>query len=392
MNYKYFEQNPKILIAVSGGVDSMVLLDKSIEYYKNQKVIVNNFIEVIHINHLTRGEENFKEYDLVKQKCQINNIKLHYFEFNYIQGNFQNEARKYRIKKYQELNDKYNYDYIVLGHHKDDLLENIMMNENAILPQIIHDYMKIDELKIIRPQLNEYKQEIYNYAQNHHVKYLEDSSNSSLKYLRNKIRNELKNKNEDQKEEIINKNKDKFNQYTYWYNFFIKQNENIKITTIDNPLILYSFIKSYDTSITLSNNKILDIYNLILKNKNFQYQLKENILLIVSYDYIYIKNQKEKLKFDIILNKKIKKGTNIFNGLKFNYNGDIDSNICIPKGDEKFIQGKVNKKLNRFFIDEKIHKCLRPIWPIIRNDKNQIIKVLRKNEVIMLYKLEDYEK
>ena len=96
---KILDKKKKYLIAVSGGVDSMCLL-----HYLNE----DGFnLEVVHINHQTRGMENQKEQELVEAFCDMNNINIYTYKFKHEGNNFHDQARKFRDRTFYELVKKH---------------------------------------------------------------------------------------------------------------------------------------------------------------------------------------------------------------------------------------------------------------------------------------------
>ena len=168
------------LLAVSGGVDSCVLFDL---------LIKNNInFQVVHINHHTRGLENEQEQHLVEMMCQENQIKLHLYNYRHQDGNFQQKARLFRLNNYNNIIKQEKLDGVILAHHLDDQVENILMNSKKIGYKLMEEITNYEQIKIYRPLLNYLKKEIINYAKINNIKYLEDSSNKLEKYKRNYYR------------------------------------------------------------------------------------------------------------------------------------------------------------------------------------------------------------
>lgn len=184
---KLFNRQDSLLVAVSGGVDSMVLLD--ILWHSGFQVMA------AHVNHGLRGAESDADQYLVVDYCSSRSIP---FEVMAVMpdtwqksGNFQEMARDLRYEWLQSLCQKHGYRYILTAHHRDDAVETFLMNltRGAGLHGLkgIHATMA----NIVRPMLHLSRQEIRHYAAEHKVPYREDSSNLSPKYVRNRIRNEV---------------------------------------------------------------------------------------------------------------------------------------------------------------------------------------------------------
>lgn len=177
--------NKKLLLAISGGIDSMVLLDLAVKSKLN--------FAVAHCNFQLRGEESDKDQEFVTAYCKKHQIQLHLKSFDtnqYASDNktsIQIAARELRYQWFFELKETLRFDYIVTAHHLDDNLETFMIN--LLRGTGIEGLVGIQENKgVIRPLLNFSKVEIEKYASDAHIKWREDASNASDNYLRNKLR------------------------------------------------------------------------------------------------------------------------------------------------------------------------------------------------------------
>tara|TARA_B100001559_G_scaffold58160_1_gene46716 strand:- start:446 stop:1741 length:1296 start_codon:yes stop_codon:yes gene_type:complete len=180
--------NKKILLAVSGGLDSMTLL----HLFSLTKL---NF-SIAHCNYNLRSNESLEDEFLVKKIAKKLKIELHIKNINtknYLNKNklsVQIAARKIRYDWFNSLIDKYHFSYIITAHHLDDQLETLLINIGR--GSGIEGLIGIPESKLLlRPLLNFTKKEILTYANDNNVIWNEDSSNSKNNYLRNSIRNLL---------------------------------------------------------------------------------------------------------------------------------------------------------------------------------------------------------
>jgi len=178
----------KLLVAVSGGIDSMVLLDLL------HKLKLN--IAIAHCNFQLRGEESNQDKEFVASVAQKNNIPFFLKDFNTTtfaeahKLSIQLAARKLRYDWFFELKQQYGFDYIVTAHHLDDSLETFFINLTRATG--LEGLLGIRENEsVIRPLLNFSKNNIQQYAVENQLAWREDASNASDKYLRNKIRHHL---------------------------------------------------------------------------------------------------------------------------------------------------------------------------------------------------------
>jgi len=185
--YNYIS-NKKLLLAVSGGIDSMVLLDLMLKNQMN--------IAIAHCNFSLRGAEGDLEQNFVADYCQKNNILLYIQQFDtkkYAEKNkksIQVAARELRYEWFFELKNKYKFDHIATAHHLDDSVETFFIN--LLRGTGIDGLLGIGENEtIIRPLSDFSRVEIEKYATQNNLKWCEDSSNKSDKYERNNLRNNI---------------------------------------------------------------------------------------------------------------------------------------------------------------------------------------------------------
>lgn len=174
------------ILAVSGGMDSMVLFDLFIQYKYN-------FV-VVHFNHQKRTE-SIKDHELVQSMCLAHQIPYHYIKLNIDEGNFQEISRNKRYEHLENIASKLQTNYIVTAHHLDDLAETILMRfvrgSNLLGYAAIQPKTVVDGFTYLRPLLNYSKDDIKAYQAIHNVAYLEDHTNLEDNYLRNRIRHHI---------------------------------------------------------------------------------------------------------------------------------------------------------------------------------------------------------
>ena len=177
------------LLAISGGIDSMVLAN----LFLSNKL---NFT-IAHCNFQLRGKESDGDQVFISKWCSENNVKLYDKKFsteNYCKNNkitIQMGARKLRYEWFEELINKGKHDFIVTAHHLDDQLETFIINSirGTGIDGLVGIPDKINE--IIRPLLMISKEEIIEFSKVNKIKYRKDSSNDKEDYLRNKIRHSV---------------------------------------------------------------------------------------------------------------------------------------------------------------------------------------------------------
>lgn len=183
------EANERFLLAVSGGVDSMVLLDLFSE--------TSYPFAVAHCNFQLRGKESDLDEKFVKSTCEELKVTFHKRRFetkkySKVHGvSTQMAARDLRFKWFESLCNEFGYDKIVLAHHLDDSIETFFLNLVRGTSLRGLRGIQVENDKLIRPLLTFSKEEILHYAKNEGLKWREDSSNQETYYKRNLIRHEL---------------------------------------------------------------------------------------------------------------------------------------------------------------------------------------------------------
>lgn len=184
-----FLNGKKLLLATSGGLDSMTLLHmfQRLDYE----------IAIAHCNFQLRGLESFGDQNFVQEYAISNKIPIFITQFDTkafakdYKLSTQVAARELRYNWFYELLETQNFDYILTAHHADDNLETFIINLSRGTGLDGLTGIPMQNEKVIRPFLQFSRDEIENYAKENNVNWREDSSNASDKYLRNKIRHNL---------------------------------------------------------------------------------------------------------------------------------------------------------------------------------------------------------
>lgn len=397
-----------VVVAVSGGPDSMALLSLLIEVKKKLSIK----IICAHVNHNMRIESK-QEKKMVEDYCLKNGIVFEYMEIlNYNKGNFHDEARKKRYDFFEKLIEKYQAKYLFTAHHADDLAETILirLNRGSTLKGYA-GFAKISKLgkySIVRPLINISKDDILSFVKQNEIPYAIDCSNLKDVYTRNRIRKYIIPKLKEENSNILNK----FYQFSEtlldYYNYvdkivlnkyglicddnsldvdkFKKEEELIRINILRKWL--HSYYKNEINKI--SNRHVNALYRLINSSKvNKMIELPNRILAYKTYDKVILEVKKQACDeyytiFDDSINlpngHTIKKvGTVKKNS---NYVCLLDSNeVSLPiyirtrrNGDKMSVKGMTGKrKVNDIFTDKKINLNDRDSWPIVVDSNDQII-------------------
>ena len=188
-NEELFNSSDKLILAVSGGVDSMVMLHL---FQQTQQDFV-----VAHCNFKLRGSESDMDEIFLRDYCAEKGIELYVKSFETKEYattkgiSVEMAARELRYEWFRKLLNTLQYDYLATAHHQDDLVETMLINLSrgtgirglsGIQPKTEH---------VIRPLLFANRMQIVNYAATEQIPFREDSSNDEIIFQRNLIRHKL---------------------------------------------------------------------------------------------------------------------------------------------------------------------------------------------------------
>ena len=184
-----FLKDKKLLIAISGGIDSVVLthLFYELEYS----------ISLAHCNFRLRGKESDGDEAFVEDLAKKLDIPVFIKKFDTLQFaseeklSVQLAARKLRYDWFNELLHQKQYDYLLTAHHADDAVETYLINLSRGTGLDGLTGIPKQNGKIIRPLLPFSREQIEKYAKEQNIDWREDSTNEETKYLRNKIRHKI---------------------------------------------------------------------------------------------------------------------------------------------------------------------------------------------------------
>ena len=396
-----FKPNDKILLAISGGIDSMVmahLFEKSVFRYG-----------IAHCNFSLRAEDSDLDEVLVQEYSNKTGVPFYSKKFNTIQEaktrkiSVQMAARELRYEWFEKLRNRHNYIYIAIAHNKDDVVETFLMN--IVRGTGIRGLSGIKAKKgtIIRPILFLTRKEIVKSQENNNIAFREDSSNSSLKYSRNKIRHvlipELEDMNPNFKnnllktisytsdateifiESIKEKKKSILKEQSGQITINIDSLKKLKFAST----YLYEFIKAYG----FSKEVIPDIFFNLDKTSGKQFYSKTHRLikdreqLIITlipkneFPIYHIEENCGEIKTPIHLSFNKEKTDNEFKPVNSKKTAYLDyDQVKFPLTLKKWEKGDKfqplglshHKKLSDFFIDEKVSLIEKEkAWLLVSN-------------------------
>ena len=410
-SYNYLKNiisdNDYVIIALSGGPDSMALLHLLLKLREEKSI---NII-CSHVNHgLSIESENEKVF--VEDYCKKNNLIFEYMKIeSYKKGFNEKDARNIRYEFFDKIMDKYKSKYLLTAHHGDDLIETILMRigrgsnlkgySGFSIISNRHNY------KLVKPLIYYTKDEIMEYIEKNNIPYVIDNSNLKDEYTRNRYRHNVLPFLKKEDKNIHNKYI-KFSEILLEYDRYVEKvtNDIIKKIYINNNLNIGEYLKLdrliqkrvldnilysiYGDDITyVSDGNTDEIHKLIISNKpNGSIKLPNNVNIIKQYDILsFNANDIDKVEYC----KELVSGLHI-NNYEFIFvdNEESDSNyICRLNsfdiksplkvrnrynGDRMTIKNfNGSKKIKDIFIDEKIPLNERNNIPIVVDGDDNII-------------------
>jgi len=186
LDNKLLNRDHKVIVAVSGGIDSVVML--------NLFILSGYSCAIAHCNFKLREEDSDLDETFVQELAEKNNIPFYSVSFNteeYAENNrisIQMAARELRYDWFEDLRNKLHYDYIATAHNKNDVVETFFINLSRGTGIRGLSGISAKSGRIIRPLLFLEREDIEKYAKSNNLSWREDISNSQTKYARNKIR------------------------------------------------------------------------------------------------------------------------------------------------------------------------------------------------------------
>ncbi|MBU2510892.1 tRNA lysidine(34) synthetase TilS [bacterium] len=186
--HNLLESNDKIIVSVSGGIDSVSLFCLLASFRR----IMNLELHVVHFHHGLRDASD-EEEAFVTELSSSEGIPCSVIRSDKFKGEkgLQNNARKWRYKHLQEILIRLKFNKIALGHHLDDLVETQLWKMMRGTSLFSLNPIKVSNPPYIRPLLNTPKKELKDYLERINQKWCEDQSNFSNDYTRNLIRNQI---------------------------------------------------------------------------------------------------------------------------------------------------------------------------------------------------------
>ena len=420
-------QQESYVLAVSGGVDSMVLLEQFIQLQKKYPIIIT----VVHIHHHLRKESDEEEV-MVREFCRKRNLSVdvyHWEEGSSQNSGIEEKARQFRYEKLKESQQKHHASYVVLAHHADDQAETVLMKltRGSTLEGIagMKPIRPFGEGYLIRPFLTMDKKVLYEYASIHQILYSEDTTNQSVAYTRNRFRQEMI--------PLFKKENPKFNQKIQEFTKTLQEQQELigtityqwmeqalvelpngwswnKDSYLKQPIGLQKVIlveMSKKIGGLLSTKNVSDIHKAILSDtsqlslnlpkgwifqKRYQqlFLVKKEVEAIVYKEFRVGKVQME----DIVLSKNERVSFSKEEGWEMMVSCE-DFPLIIRRrkpGDSLLLRSNQHQSLRRYCINEKIPNEEREKLWVVENAAKEIIAILGFRKPQSLSKMKETDK
>jgi len=408
---KYINKQDSIILAVSGGVDSMALVDLILKTNLD-----NKNIHIAHLDHNLRPDSH-NDYLFVEAYAKKNNINfigkkedVTSYSRKY-KKSIEEAARELRYKFLRKARKIYNAKYILTAHHADDIVETILFNiiRGSFLKGMAGmDYIHQD---LFRPFVEINKADIHQYAKKNKINFHEDSTNINTTFNRNKLRHniipEIKKINPQFKKTLLRSTK----LFRETQEFLDEATEMMKINQLNqevfnklSPIVLKEIIRKeyqslYKDTYDLSLNSVEEIQRFIstshsgtekefgdkytIYNDFGNFRISKNKInnKKIATGRIAFKECKPSFDFmdyKITIKKILPKSIDFKSGLLYidkNLGGELS--VRIWQAGDKFtpLGMKGTKKLQDYFVDNKISVEKRSTTPIFINENNIIVAV-----------------
>lgn len=377
--------NGKWIVAVSGGSDSMALLDQCIQAK----------IDVIaaHVNYQKR-ETAKRDMDYVKAYCQEHGIPF-FVKYSHFEGkgNFQAYAREFRYDFFKELAVKHHCEGVLVAHQLDDLIETyLIQQERKQVPMVygLANKTTINGLKIVRPLLAMSKAACREYCIEHQVPFGDDESNFSDDYTRNRIRHQIVEKmslveKQSMAQEIHQLNEKKMLADQKAHAAAVLAGDYLAVCELmameDRESVLRAWLLLQEGGKNHSHAFIQQLFQLMHKPKNWCADLPNHKRLYCDYGKLNVVD--ETLSYSYTFDEFTPIQTPFFtmakegNSLQAVSVTEKDWPITVrsPLPSDEISLRLGTKKLNRWFIDRKISHKERKCWPVVVNVVGKVILV-----------------
>ncbi|MCH4010156.1 tRNA lysidine(34) synthetase TilS [Companilactobacillus sp.] len=410
-------QAKRVLIAVSGGIDSMVLTDILLRIWNKAD------LAVVNVDHDLRPESR-SEVEFVQQYCQKQSIAFYTAKWNHDSDGLGMEAaaREFRYNFFQRIMQEQNFDTLLTAHHANDLSENVLMK--LIRSGNVYEVTSLKKRRdfsvgqLLRPLLEYSKSELREYSDERQLKHIQDETNFENITMRNRLRNDIFPQLQKENGQLLKH----FNLFESQLNALIKladtqfsqiedamqlqyqpdqlSGELIPLSQLDDSqqtLFWGRMFTNKFPKLSISNRQIQQIITIVTGQKpNTEVNLENGWNFERAYTKFYLKKIQQYSGFDlpVEIGKEYRVNGRIFKlepatadtaTIAFSHRPKQIVLRTRKNGDKLLINNSKHQKLSKRFINEKIPEDKRRNLPILIFD-NEIVWVEK------IYNIGDYLK
>lgn len=379
------EKQKKWLVAVSGGADSMALLDQCVTQHID--------VMVAHMNYQKR-ESATRDMEGVQTYCKEHHIPcIVRFQEEDCVGNFQAFARTQRYRFFKELIEKHHLHGVFVAHQLDDHLETyLMQKQRGSTPEYygIQRCVTLFGCHVVRPLLEYTKADLEHYCEEHHVKYYLDESNLENHYTRNRIRHQIIEKMSKEEKVALSKEIAKANEellelrtqadiFLQTWNYDRESISKLPDAVACHVLRkwIYQQCKQH-----VSEKEEKNLLQLLRQSITWNRPLPSGLQLSHAYGQLSMEKVQD-ISYEYRYDEVTYETTPYFTCAKQGSGveavtlskDDFPIFIRSPKPQDAIALRFGTKKLNRWFIDRKIPPQNRKIWPVVVNRHGKIVLV-----------------
>lgn len=380
------EKSQSWVIGVSGGPDSMALLNMSFQ--------AGLICHVVHVNY-HRRESAHRDQEIVQEYCQSRGIDLELIDAPPIsQGNFQAWARTFRYARMIARCKVTGSRGILVAHHQDDDLETFALQrqrKSKVTWYGLRPEIHYQSVRLVRPLLALTKTELIGYCRDKDIAYGIDESNLNPMYRRNRIRQELENLSLEERKALLGqKNRLNEDRKSYLERYATELNsksfkfERYREIIRDWPEFLFEWLRLMGQTHDLSARHMAQLHQQIMKSSGLIIRLNAQTRLIKQYGNLSLIKEPENYRFtlespqdmDTPYFRLSRRGGPNFEEIPLEPE-DFPLTILPATIGLTYPTASGERKLSRWFITHKIPIEVREIWPVVHNAQGRVIFIPR---------------
>ena len=374
---KWIKKNDIVLLALSGGADSVFLFHVLVELKK----ILQFDLHAVHINHLLRGKESDGDELFVAELTKKFKVKFFSYKVNIseIAGStgksIEMAARDVRYEFIYKTADEIGACVIATAHNADDRVETALMRfiTGSSVSGIsgLRAVREHKNIKIVRPIINFFKADILDYLEKNNISFRFDSSNTNDIYQRNKIRNRLipfleKEFNPNLKNNLLTTVSLFEAQADYFKGISVKLFREILLTQnkflvldktklmdlhpcIINQIVIDSLYTACENDIRIASYHLKNLVGQIQSNASHTYDFPDNIVAVTDRHYLIIMNRL--LYGELIRQQEIEKRVQLDSAFSFELSCGLLIDVCVSGIQKK---EEIKNEINKNFRDDLI--------------------------------------